>query len=101
MATKLTPEQRERQALAKKVIALRAKGTKWDGDGGICQQLGIKTAMAGRALIREFGDPDSIKPLTGKRLAQQQEAQERRQKQIQERAAARAKAEEAKTAATA
>jgi hypothetical protein len=95
MATKLTQEQKERQALAKKVIALRAKGVKWDGDDGICKQLGIKSAMAGRALMREFGAAEQVKPLTGKRAVQQQEAQERRQKLLAERKAAReAKAKE-------
>jgi hypothetical protein len=62
----LSPAQRK--ALGKRIIALREQGVKWDGEGGICEQVGIKTALVGRALIREAGKGDElIKPLTGMR----------------------------------
>lgn len=54
----LTPAQRK--ALAQKVIRARVDGTKWDGDGGICQTLGVKNALVGRALMREFGAPSHL-----------------------------------------
>jgi hypothetical protein len=57
----------QRRAKAKQVIALRERGVRWDGSGGICEQVGIATALVGRALMREFGAGDAIKPLTGSR----------------------------------
>ena len=92
--TKLTPEQRERKARAERIIKLRAEGKKWDGDDGICQAVGIKSAMVGRALMREFGAAEQVKPLTGKRLEQQQEAHERHARELAERAAKRAAAKQ-------
>jgi len=60
----------QRKALASKIIALRAKGTRWDGVGGVCDQTGIRTALVGRALMREFGAGNAIKPLSGLRAPQ-------------------------------
>jgi hypothetical protein len=61
------PTAAERKALAQKIIKLREAGTKWDGDGGICDQVGISGALVGRKLMREFGAGEQIKPLTGMR----------------------------------
>ncbi len=88
-ATKLTPEQKERKALAEQITKLRAEGKRWDGDEGICKTVGIKGAPVGRALLREFGHADQVKPLSGKRLEQQQEARERNAKLLAERKAKR------------
>ena len=43
----------ERKAAAVKIAKLRKDGVKWDGDGGICEQLKIRTALVGRAILRE------------------------------------------------
>jgi indole-3-glycerol phosphate synthase len=63
--TGLTEAQKKK--LAAQIIRLRESGTKWDGEGGVCEQVGIRTALVGRALMREFGAGDAIKPLTGSR----------------------------------
>jgi hypothetical protein len=57
----------QRKALATKIAKLRKDGVKWDGDGGICDQCKIRTALVGRAILREFAHEDLIAPLTGTR----------------------------------
>jgi hypothetical protein len=62
----LTPAQKK--ALAKQIIALRSAGVAWDTPGtGVCAQVGIRNALVGRAILREAGQGDMIKPLTGLR----------------------------------
>src|SRR4051812_45261640 len=58
----MSPAQKKK--LAAEIIKLRAQGVRWDGEGGVCERVGVKTALVGRALMREFGKADLIKPLT-------------------------------------
>jgi hypothetical protein len=48
------PTGKAREALARRIVKMREQGLKWDGEGGICEQTGIKGAPAGRKLMREF-----------------------------------------------
>jgi len=57
----------QRKALASKIARLRQQHVRWDGEGGICEQTGIRSALVGRSLLREFGQAALIKPLTGSR----------------------------------
>jgi hypothetical protein len=58
----------ERKAAAAKIAKMRKDGVAWDTpDTGICAVIGIRTALVGRAILREFAHEDLIKPLTGLR----------------------------------
>jgi hypothetical protein len=58
----------ERKAAATKIAKMRKDGIAWDTpDTGICAVIGIRTALVGRAILREFDNADLIKPLTGMR----------------------------------
>jgi hypothetical protein len=46
--------EREQKALAQKIAKLRADKVAWDGDNGICEQVGINSATTGRALLRRY-----------------------------------------------
>jgi hypothetical protein len=54
------PTGKAREQLARKIIKLRQQNVKWDGDGGIVEQLKLKGAPQGRKLMREFGNADMI-----------------------------------------
>jgi hypothetical protein len=69
------PTGAERRKLAQRVVKLREQGVKWDGDDGICQQLGLKGAPQGRKLMREFGAAEKIAPSYNR-----DEARERRER---------------------
>lgn len=51
----------ERRKLASQIKALRKDKVPWDGDDGICDQLGLSSALQGRALLREFGGDSLIR----------------------------------------
>jgi len=55
MATSTKQETTFTQAQLDKVVMLRKKGVKWDGDEGICAQLGVKSAIPIRNAMREAG----------------------------------------------
>lgn len=38
-----------------KALALRKKKVKWDGPGGVCEQLGVKSAIPVREALRAAG----------------------------------------------
>jgi hypothetical protein len=58
----------QRKAAATKIAKLRDQGIAWDTpETGVCAQVGIRTALIGRALLREFGNGGMIAPLTGTR----------------------------------
>src|SRR5437762_2339181 len=50
--------ERDQLALANKIARLRADKVAWDGDGGICEQVGIRSATSGRQLLRRFNLTD-------------------------------------------
>jgi hypothetical protein len=66
------PTGKAREQLARRIIQLREQGTKWDGEGGICDQVGIKTAVQGRKLIREVGAASLIAPSYSRDEAREQ-----------------------------
>lgn len=51
----------EKKRMAQQVKTLRKAGEPWDGDGGICEQLGLSSALQGRTLLREFGGEELIR----------------------------------------
>ena len=57
-----TLNKADRKKLATKILALRKKNVAWDGENGICAQLGISGAPVGRTLLREVGQAQLIKP---------------------------------------
>lgn len=50
-----------KKALAKKIATMRKNKEKWDGKGGICDQLDIPNALVGRQLLRDYGDDSLIR----------------------------------------
>lgn len=51
----------QRKQLAGKIARLKKQGVKWDGPGGICDQVGIGSALQGRELLREYGNADMVR----------------------------------------
>lgn len=54
----------QRTKLANRVLKLREKGVAWDGPDGICEQVGISSAVVGRKLLKEAGGEDMIRERT-------------------------------------
>jgi hypothetical protein len=54
LAAEQAKREREQKALAQKIAKLRAAKVAWDGDGGVCEQLGLHSATTGRALLRRY-----------------------------------------------
>lgn len=51
-----TLSESQRKALAKSIVAARAKGQSWDGESGICNDPKyplVRSAIVGRKLVRE------------------------------------------------
>jgi len=55
-----TLSKADRKKLANRIVQLRKKGMAWDGEKGICAELGLSGAPVGRTLIRELGKGDMI-----------------------------------------
>jgi hypothetical protein len=48
------------ERLAARIANLREEKVPWDGDGGVCEQVGIPNAVVGRKLLRSIGRGDLI-----------------------------------------
>jgi hypothetical protein len=58
----------ERRKAAQSIAKMRRDGIAWDTpETGVCAVVGVRTALVGRALLREFEQGDLIAPLTGSR----------------------------------
>jgi hypothetical protein len=51
----------QRKKLAGQIVRLKKQGVKWDGPDGICEQVGISSALQGRDLLREYGNADMVR----------------------------------------
>ena len=51
----------ERRKMAAEIKQLRKDKVPWDGPDGICDQLGLGSALQGRNLLREFGGENLIR----------------------------------------
>lgn len=55
----------ERKKMAAQIKMMRKNKEPWDGDDGICAQLGLSSALQGRNLLREFGGENLIREREG------------------------------------
>jgi hypothetical protein len=51
----------QRKKMAGQIARLRKQKVKWDGPDGICEQVGISSALQGRELLREYGNEDMVR----------------------------------------
>lgn len=54
----------QRKKMAGTIAKLKRQKVKWDGPGGICDQVGISSALQGRELLREYGNDDLVRERT-------------------------------------